>query len=120
MALALAPGGDSIQTSLAWGDCDSPGRSSGDAGAATPQVSAAERRGGVEGGARGAGAPGSLASVFLVPALASLAWQGSLSPLRKGSAVEILAAVTKDPVSSLLAGPWVPKDEKGGLTPDPL
>lgn len=45
----------------AWGDCDSPGRSSGDAEAAVPQVSAAERRGGVVGGAHRVGVLGSLA-----------------------------------------------------------
>lgn len=44
----------------AWGDCDSPGRSCGDAGAAVPQVSAAERRGGVVGGAHRVGVLGSL------------------------------------------------------------
>lgn len=49
------------------GDCDSPGRSSGDAGAAVPQVSAAERRGGVVGGAHRVGVLGSLAGATCGP-----------------------------------------------------
>lgn len=82
----LASGGESIQTPPTWGDCDSPGRSSGDAGAATPQVSSAERLGGVVGGAHGVGVPGSLASASRMPSSRFFCMAGKPKFTRKGGA----------------------------------
>lgn len=68
----------------AWGDCDSPGRSSGDAGAAVPQVSAAERRGGVVGGAHRVGVLGSLAGATCGPRSNFSSVLGKLRGTREG------------------------------------
>lgn len=69
----------------AWGDCDSPGRSSGDAGAAVPQVSAAERRGGVVGGAHRVGVLGSLAGATCGPRSNFSSMLGKLRGTREGA-----------------------------------
>lgn len=82
----LASGSESIQTPPTWGDCDSPGRSSGDAGAATPQVSSAERLGGVVGGAHGVGVPGSLASASRMPSSRFFCMAGEPKSTPKGGA----------------------------------